>query len=54
MTGGTGLYNSATSQFDGITYLKCSPENDFFPDLEASAHADVVFFCSPNNPTGTP
>jgi LL-diaminopimelate aminotransferase len=52
MTGQTGLYNSETQQFDNITYLKCSPENDFFPDLESSAQADVVFFCSPNNPTG--
>jgi len=52
MTGQTGLYNAETQQFDNITYLKCSPENDFFPDLESSAQADVVFFCSPNNPTG--
>ena len=42
MTGQTGVYNDKTQQFDNITYLKCSPENDFFPDLEASAHADVV------------
>jgi hypothetical protein len=37
MTGQTGLYNAETQQFDNITYLKCSPENDFFPDLESSA-----------------
>jgi LL-diaminopimelate aminotransferase len=52
MTGQTGLYNAQTQQFDNITYLKCCPENDFFPDLESSPQADVVFFCSPNNPTG--
>mmetsp|Transcript_14134 Transcript_14134/g.19469 ORF Transcript_14134/g.19469 Transcript_14134/m.19469 type:complete len:448 (-) Transcript_14134:239-1582(-) len=52
MTGQTGLYNSETQQFDNISYLKCCPENDFFPDLESAPATDVVFFCSPNNPTG--
>ncbi len=28
------------------------PDNDFFPDLEATPATDVIFFCSPNNPTG--
>lgn len=53
MTGSTGSFNESTQQFDGIVYLECNPENNFFPDLDASAHADVVFFCSPNNPTGS-
>ena len=26
--------------------------NDFFPNLEAAKDADIIFFCSPNNPTG--
>lgn len=30
--------------------LPCTPDNDFFPDLRA---ADLIYFCSPNNPTGT-
>src|SRR5437588_180808 len=33
-----------------IVYMKCTPENHFFPDPLPSA--DVLFFCSPNNPTG--
>lgn len=35
-----------------ITYLPCLPENNFFPDLEPAKECDVLFFCSPNNPTG--
>ncbi len=35
-----------------ITYLPCRPENDFFPDLTGAENADLIYFCSPNNPTG--
>lgn len=48
--GMTGDYNG--TNFDGITYMKCLPENDFFPDLSSVPRTDVIFFCSPNNPTG--
>ena len=30
----------------------CNPSNDFFPDLDNTPKADVIYFCSPNNPTG--
>jgi len=30
----------------------CNPSNNFFPDLSSTPRADVVYFCSPNNPTG--
>lgn len=30
----------------------CKPENDFFPDLSSAKRTDIIFFCSPNNPTG--
>jgi len=36
-----------------VVYWPCCPENDFFPDLKTVPHADLIFFCSPNNPTGT-
>jgi len=52
MTGQTGLFDADTSQFDGIVYMPCTPENGFFPDLEKTPRADVMYFCSPNNPTG--
>lgn len=36
-----------------IKSLACSCENGFFPDLDAlSGEIEVLFFCSPNNPTG--
>jgi len=52
MTGNTGSYNTETQQFDNVSYLKCTPENGFFPDLENAPRTDLIFFCSPNNPTG--
>lgn len=35
-----------------ITYMPCTPENNFFPDLSQIGPHDLLFFCSPNNPTG--
>lgn len=32
--------------------LPCTPENDFIPDLDKTPRTDLLFFCSPNNPTG--
>ena len=38
--------------YDGITYMPCTAENDFFPDLSCIPVNALVYFCSPNNPTG--
>jgi len=35
-----------------IMYMPCNPENNFFPDLEQIKRTDLIYFCSPNNPTG--
>jgi LL-diaminopimelate aminotransferase len=35
-----------------IHKMHCSPENHFFPDLNALPRVDLIYFCSPNNPTG--
>lgn len=35
-----------------IIPMPCSPENQFFPDLAALPRTDLIYFCSPNNPTG--
>ena len=32
-----------------VVYLPCNRENDFFPKLKK---ADLIYFCSPHNPTG--
>lgn len=37
----------------GITYLPCGEENGFFPDLSKLPHVDLLYLCSPNNPTGS-
>jgi len=52
MMGQTGEINAETSQYDNIVYMPCTAENDFFPDIENLPRADIVYFCSPNNPTG--
>lgn len=52
MNGQTGPLNQKTKQFEGISYLSCTPKNNFFPDLSKAKGADIIFFCSPNNPTG--
>jgi LL-diaminopimelate aminotransferase len=35
-----------------LAYMPCSPENNFFPDLSKTPRTDLIYFCSPNNPTG--
>ncbi len=52
MAGATGAHNPERGQFDGLVYLPCSPANAFFPDLSALPRTDLIYFCSPNNPTG--
>lgn len=36
-----------------VTFLPCTPENGFVPDISQAKGADVLFLCLPNNPTGT-
>jgi LL-diaminopimelate aminotransferase len=38
--------------YAGICYLPCTPENNYFPDLSLIPEQAVIYFCSPNNPTG--
>lgn len=40
------------SGYKGISYLPCTPDNDFFPDLSKVEKNTLIYFCSPNNPTG--
>ncbi|GHV40718.1 LL-diaminopimelate aminotransferase [Clostridia bacterium] len=35
-----------------ISYVKGSVENNFLPMPDKSATADIIYLCSPNNPTG--
>jgi len=40
------------SGYAGITYLPCTTENNFFPNLDLIPQNSLIYFCSPNNPTG--
>jgi len=51
MMGQTGEMDQATKQYGNIVYMPCNPGNGFFPDV-SKVKADVIYFCSPNNPTG--
>ncbi len=49
MAGRTGEFENG--RFGGIIYLPCTEENGFIPQLPRE-RADMVYLCSPNNPTG--
>ncbi|OIV94578.1 hypothetical protein TanjilG_25640 [Lupinus angustifolius] len=50
--GQTGFYLKDVEKFANIEYMRCKPENGFFPNLSSISRPDIIFFCSPNNPTG--
>ncbi len=39
------------TQIDKIVFLKCNEQNNFVPDIP-DTHVDIIYLCSPNNPTG--
>ncbi len=45
----TGAYNGVN--YDGLVYLECNAENSFIPSVPEQ-HVDLIYLCSPNNPTG--
>jgi LL-diaminopimelate aminotransferase len=50
LIGAAGPWNG--TGYQGITYLPCTAENDYFPDLTRLPSQGLIYFCSPNNPTG--
>lgn len=50
MAGHTGDAN-ATGEYAGLVYMRATAENNFAPAIP-SEKVDVVYLCSPNNPTG--
>jgi LL-diaminopimelate aminotransferase len=50
MAGHTGPGDEAGA-YAGLVYLPCTPENGFVP-APPSEKVDLVYLCSPNNPTG--
>jgi len=49
--GASGDFDPAARQYAGIVYMPCTPDNGFFPELDG-LETDLIYFCSPNNPTG--
>ena len=50
--GQAGEFVDKVGKYKNIEYMKCGPQTDFFPDLPTASRAELIFFCSPNNPTG--
>lgn len=42
----------ADGKWSHITYMPCTAENNFVPELP-EGKVDLIYLCSPNNPTGT-
>lgn len=53
LAGRSGEYNKEIGKYENIIYLKACEENQFMPiPKELEKHADIIYICSPNNPTG--
>lgn len=52
MVGAAGAVPPGGTGYAGIVYMPCTAENGFFPDLALIPSNSLVYFCSPNNPTG--
>lgn len=53
MSGKTQEFNLSKKLYEGIVYMPCRPENQFFGDLSQMPRTDLIYICSPNNPTGS-
>ncbi len=51
MVGRTGVAE-ANGRYPGLVYLPCTADNGFTPALPPGK-VDLIYLCSPNNPTGT-
>ncbi|MEM2915175.1 MAG: LL-diaminopimelate aminotransferase [Candidatus Bathyarchaeia archaeon] len=49
IAGRTGRFNNG--RYDGIIYMPCTEENGFIPKVPHEK-VDLIYLCSPNNPTG--
>lgn len=51
MSGRAGFLND-DQKWSNVVYLRCNEETGFIPELP-DEKVDVIYLCSPNNPTGT-
>ncbi|MBW6463527.1 MAG: LL-diaminopimelate aminotransferase [Firmicutes bacterium] len=49
--GRSGHYKPESGDYAGFVYMVCREENNFIPDPPAEK-VDIIYICSPNNPTG--
>jgi LL-diaminopimelate aminotransferase len=49
--GRTPGFDQKTGKYEGFIYMPCTAENGFIPEVPEE-HADLIYLCSPNNPTG--
>ncbi len=52
MAGRAGKYDAAHEMWTDIHYMPTTAENDFSPAIP-DENMDIIYLCSPNNPTGT-
>ncbi|MDY0288163.1 MAG: LL-diaminopimelate aminotransferase [Sphaerochaeta sp.] len=51
VAGRTGLFDKERGCYNGFVYLQCNEENGFNPS-PPQEKVDLIYLCSPNNPTG--
>jgi len=51
ISGRTGEHVPEEGRYKGLLYMPCNEENGFIPS-PPSEKADLIYLCSPNNPTG--
>ncbi len=51
IAGRTGSFAPEKGEYEGLVYMPCTEENNFFPDIP-DRKVDLIYLCSPNNPTG--
>jgi LL-diaminopimelate aminotransferase len=51
IAGRSGNYSAKKGEYEGLIYMPCTEENNFFPAIPEK-RADLIYLCSPNNPTG--
>jgi LL-diaminopimelate aminotransferase len=44
-------FDQDSGKYTGFIYMPCTAENGFIPEVPEE-HADLIYLCSPNNPTG--
>ncbi|MCD6397275.1 MAG: LL-diaminopimelate aminotransferase [Spirochaetaceae bacterium] len=51
IAGRTGVYSNKKNEYEELVYMSCTEKNYFFPDVP-DKKVDLIYLCSPNNPTG--